>query len=79
MSEGTEAQRDHIIENLERLNARVAAQMSARYVFRNGIIYGFGFMIGSTILTALLVSFIFQFFGDTLFAAVIRWIAETLR
>ena len=75
MNEGTEVQRDHIISQLERLNAQVAQQMEAKYVFRNGIIYGFGFVVGSTVLTALFVGVVLQFFGDTVLADAIHWIA----
>lgn len=75
-TEGTEAQRDQIIEHLATLNAQVARQMNVRFVLRNGIIHGVGFMVGSTVLTATVVSVILHFFSDTVFADVIAWIAR---
>ncbi|HYF10524.1 MAG TPA: hypothetical protein VD967_02880 [Candidatus Paceibacterota bacterium] len=75
MNEGTESQRDQIIRNLEELNERVENQASVWYVLRNGIIYGAGFIIGSTVLTALAVSIVLFFFEDTLLGDVILWIA----
>ena len=75
MNEGTELQRDHIIRNLEVLNERVERQMSLWHVFRNGIIYGVGFIAGSTVLTAIVVSIVLRFFGDTILGDVIAWIA----
>ena len=75
MKEGIEEQRDHINQNLEVLNEQVERQTSVWYVLRNGIIYGIGFIVGSTILTAVVVSIVLRFFGDTMFADVIFWIA----
>lgn len=70
-------QRDLIIQHLEVLNAQVKDQMSLWYTFRNGLIYGVGFIIGSTLLTALVVSIVLQFFADTLLGDVIMWIAHS--
>lgn len=75
MNEGTEEQRDRIIEKLELLNENVERQMSVWYTLRNSVIYGIGFIVGSTIFTALLVSFGLTFFGGTIFGDVIAWIA----
>lgn len=78
MQENREGQRDEIIRHLERLNANVEAQMSLAYVFRNGVMYGFAFVVGSTLVTAALVTTIITFFNDTMFGDVIRWIVVTL-
>ena len=48
MHEGTEEQRAHIIAHLERLNSNVEKQMSFLYGLRNGVVYGLGFVVGST-------------------------------
>ncbi len=73
--EGTEVQRDQIIRHLEVLNGQVKKQNSVWCVFRNGIFYGMGFVVGSTILTALVISTVLQFFRDTILGDVIMWIA----
>ena len=67
----------HVVKNLEILNERVAKQMSPWRVFRDGVIYGTGFIVGSTILTALVVTIVLKFFPDTIFGAVIAWIARS--
>lgn len=59
------------------LSKQLEAQTSVWYALRNGIIYGMGFVIGSTILTALIVTFGFTFFGNTVFGDVIAWIIAT--
>ncbi|RJR13351.1 hypothetical protein C4585_02220 [Candidatus Parcubacteria bacterium] len=74
MNEGTEEQRDRIIQKLEMLNENVERQMSVWYTFRNSVIYGVGFIVGSTIFTALVVSFGLTLFGDTIFGDVVAWI-----
>ena len=79
MPEGTEEQRTQIIAHLERLNSNVERQMSLTYGLRNGVVYGFGFVIGSTLLTAAIVTFGLTFFSNTLFGDVIAWIVATLR
>ncbi len=79
MPEGTEEQRTHIIAHLERLNTNVEKQMSISYGLRNGVIYGLGFVIGSTVLSAFIVTLVLQFFNDTLFGDVVHWIVRTLR
>ncbi|MCE9644124.1 hypothetical protein K8Q93_02710 [Candidatus Parcubacteria bacterium] len=75
MNEGTELQRDHIIHNLEKLNEQVESQASVWRVLRNGMIYGVGFVVGSTILTAVIASIVLRFFENTLLGDVITWIA----
>lgn len=79
MLEGTEGQREQIIAHLARLNTNVERQMSLSYGLRNGVVYGLGFVVGSTLLTAFIVTFDLTFFGDTLFGNVIAWIVQTLR
>lgn len=69
-------QRDRIIEHLQLLNGQVERQMSVWHVFRNGIIYGMGLIIGSTVLTALVVTIVLQFFRETILADVVLWIAQ---
>lgn len=64
MNEGTEEQRDHIIENLERLNSNVARQLSVRHIFMTGMIYGVGFVIGSSILAAVVVGILSPILDD---------------
>lgn len=68
--------RGEIVQRLQVLNTQIKEQMSIWHVFRNGMIYGIGFVIGSTILTALIVTIVLQFFGDTIFGEVISWIAK---
>lgn len=75
MDEGTTEQRNRIIERLEQLNSNVERQMSVWYTFRNATIYGIGFIVGSTLFTAAVVSLGLTFFGNTLFGDVIAWIA----
>ena len=75
MNEGTGEQRDHIISHLKILIDQTKRQMSVWHVFRNGVIYGMGFIVGSTVLTAIVASIVLQFFGDTIFGDVIQWIA----
>ena len=76
MNEGTGEQRDHIISHLKILIDQTKRQMSVWHVFRNGVIYGMGFIIGSTVLTAIIVSIGLQFLGDTILGDVINWIAQ---
>ena len=78
MQEGTEEQRTQIIKHLEVLNKNVVHQMSPLYVFRNSIIYGFGFVIGSTLISAALATVVISFFPDTVFGDVLRWIVQTI-
>jgi len=75
MNEGTESQRDQIIHNLEKLNEKIEKQVSIWYVLRNGVIHGIGFIVGSTVVTAIVVSIALRFFEDTMLADVISWIA----
>ena len=72
-------ERVSIVTRIEELNANVEKQMSVWYVFRNGIIYGIGFIIGSTVLTTLVISFVLTFFSHTVVADVIMWFARSGR
>ena len=69
-------QSEGIVHHLRLLNRQVRQQMSMWFVFRNGIIYGIGFVVGSTILTAIVVSVVLKFFSNTVLADVILWIAH---
>lgn len=62
---------------LTELSRQLEAQTSVWYALRNGMIYGVGFVIGSTVLTGLIVTFGFTFFGDTVFGDIIAWIIAT--
>jgi len=48
-----ENQRDKIIEQLEALNAKIGRQVSVRFIFMTGVIYGIGFFIGSAIIATI--------------------------
>ena len=67
MSENIEDQRDHIVEHLERLNKNVERQISVFHIFMTGIIYGVGFVIGSSILAAFAVGIVTEIFGPVSF------------
>jgi hypothetical protein len=71
-----EVERDSVVRHLAALNANVELQMSLWYAFRNGLMYGVGFIIGSTVLTALVVSFVLTFMSDTVFSEAILWFAR---
>lgn len=75
----TENPQDEATRQLAMLNANIERQMSLGYILRNGIFHGIGFMIGSTLLTAAVVSIILQFFSNTIFGDVISWIARVGR
>ncbi len=79
MNEEQAGPQTQIISHLKVLIEQTKRQMSVWHVFRNGVIYGIGFIIGSTVLTALVVSVGLQFFGDTILGDVIEWIARTER
>ncbi len=63
-----------IIRGLGTLSNQLKKQMSLWHTFRNGIIYGVGFIVGSTVVTAFIVTLGLQFFGDTVFGDIIAWI-----
>ncbi len=68
--------RDEVVSNLEVLNRRIKQQMSVWHVLRNGVIYGMGFIIGSTVVTAVVASIMLQFFDNTVLGDAINWIAQ---
>ena len=70
-------QENELLAGLNILNTQVSKQMSVWFTLRNGIIYGVGFIIGSTLLTATVVTFVLTFFGNTLFANAIMWFAHS--
>jgi hypothetical protein len=59
-----EEQQKDIITNLEKLNKTIEKQSSITYTVRNGLIYGAGFVIGSTILATIIISLLIKVFGD---------------
>lgn len=67
---------EEMLRSVQELNTRVERQMSLWHVFRNGVMHGSGFIVGSTVLTAAVVTIIITFFNDTIFGAVVSWIAE---
>lgn len=52
----TREQHQQIINQLEGLNEKLARQNSWRHVFAASLVYGVGFVIGSTILASILAS-----------------------
>lgn len=62
-----------LIRELIAINQR---QMSMLYTLRNGVIYGVGFVIGSSILAAILINASILLFGDFPF---FRTIMELVR
>jgi hypothetical protein len=53
-----------IVENLEELNESLASQNSAKSFLVKGMLYGVGFVVGSTILAAILFSVLNIVLGD---------------
>ncbi len=64
-------QRDEIIVHLAELNAAVKKQNSVTHIFLTGIIYGVGFVVGSTILATIAIGVFLPFFSD------IPWVRDT--
>ncbi len=52
----TPEQHKQIIDQLESLNEKIARQNSWRHIFTAALVYGVGFVIGSTILASILAS-----------------------
>jgi hypothetical protein len=53
-----------IVENLEELNESLVSQNSAKSFLVKGMLYGVGFVVGSTILAAILFSALNIVLGD---------------
>ena len=62
---------EKILLQLEHLNNRLERQGMIRYQFREGIIKGIGFFIGSAILATILLGILGPIFGD------IQWVRDT--
>ena len=56
MQEMTPEQHKQIIDQLEGLNEKLARQNSWGHIFAAALVYGVGFIIGSTILASILAS-----------------------
>lgn len=56
-----------IVENLEELNESLSKQNSPRNFLVKGMFYGIGFVIGTTVLGAIVLSILYKFFGDAPF------------
>jgi hypothetical protein len=56
MQEMTKEQHQQIIDELKGLNDKLGRQNSWRHVFAASLVYGVGFVIGSTILASILAS-----------------------
>ncbi|MEN9413610.1 MAG: hypothetical protein RLZZ342_697 [Candidatus Parcubacteria bacterium] len=56
----TPSTRDLLIQ----LNTYARTQMSTLYIFKTGIIYGVGFVVGSTIVAAILINTSLLLFGE---------------
>lgn len=64
-------QRDSIIEQLELLNTKMARQNSIKHIFLTGLIYGVGFVIGSTIIATIAIGVLSPWIGE------IDWIRDS--
>jgi len=58
-----EAQRDRLIEVLESLESLTKKQVSIKFIFLRGVIYGLGTVIGATVLISILSYSVVQIFG----------------
>jgi len=59
-----EKQEKKIVENLEELNESLSKQNSARSFLVKGMLYGVGFVIGTTILGAIVLGILYKLFGN---------------
>ncbi len=57
-------QEDEVVEQLETLNAEVRQQRSFGRIFITGVIYGIGFVVGSTIIATIAIGIFLPFFAD---------------
>ncbi len=76
MSSHKGGETDRLTRNLELLNERIGRQLSVWRAFRNGIIYGMGFVVGSILVTSILVSVVLRYFDGTILGDTIGWFAE---
>lgn len=63
-------QHTQILEQLERLNTAMDKQSKTGYQFREGVVRGVGFFIGSAILATILLGALAPFFGK------IEWVRD---
>ena len=61
---------EKILEQLEMLNEKTAKHNSIKTIFYTGLIYGFGFFIGSAILATIALGILGRWFGQ------IDWVRE---
>lgn len=70
MQEMTKEQHQQIIDQLQGLNEKLAKQNSWYHIFLMALVYGIGFVIGSSILASILLGFalptIKEYFGVNL-------------
>lgn len=62
--EEKEGTQEELVSELQTLNSALAKQQSVRYMLRNGMLYGVGFVIGSSILAGVVISALVFLFGD---------------
>jgi len=60
----SETQEEKIVENLEELNENVIKQNSYKGYLVKGMFYGIGFVVGTTILGAIVLSILYKLFGN---------------
>lgn len=65
-----------VAADLEILSELLKRQMSVWHVFRNGLIYGAGFVVGSTIVTAVVVTILINLFSGTELGDMLSWFAR---
>jgi len=62
----TTAQTDRLIEVLKKLEVHLMRQNSLNHALLRGLVYGFGMVIGATVLVAIFGSVIATMFGELL-------------
>lgn len=62
----TTIQTDRLIEVLKKLEMHLMRQSSLKYAFLKGLAYGFGMILGATVLVALFGSIVATMFGELL-------------
>lgn len=63
-NEPPEGIQEQVAETLEELNTNMKKQVSIRHMFFIGMIYGVGFIIGSTVVAVVLLHILGVLFGD---------------